>query len=197
MESVLLNRPVKRVAAPEIFFITLLLAVMFFMRPHFVMAGEIQRDSAPNTHSPSLQSPHSQLQKKDGVVNGEDEAETSEDNAFSDLLGEEGAAPEPIEPEERPYGIFFEGELRSAVWYQTHEPNQWLTANRLDLEAERPFGDLMLAAKFRMDYENLENENHVEMEFPGIACGLSFQARSNGLSGCVCRQTNDLLGKRG
>ncbi len=178
MESVLLNRPVKRVVAPEIFFKTLLLAVMFFMSIPFVMAVEIQRDSAPAAPSPSLQSPHLQLQQKDGVVNGEDEedeAETSEDNAFSDLLGEEGAAPASIEPEERPYGIFFEGELRSAVWYQTHEPNQWLTANRLDLEAERPFGDLMLAAKFRMDYENLENENHVEMNFRELLADYRFR----------------------
>ena len=145
-----------------------LLSVVFFMRPSFVMAGENQTDQVAPMPSPSLKPPTSHSEKKDGALNGEsgeEEEEGSENDAFSDLLGEEGGTLPTIEPEERPYGIFFEGELRSSVWYQTHEPNQWLTANRMDLEAERPFGNLMFAARFRMDYENLENENHVDMDF--------------------------------
>jgi hypothetical protein len=91
--------------------------------------------------------------------------EEGEEDAFSDLLQEEGASSTVKAEEGRPLGVFFEGELRSSVWYQTHTPNQWLTTNLLDLKAERPFGDLTLAAKFRMRYENLENQNSVETEF--------------------------------
>ena len=89
---------------------------------------------------------------------------------MTDLLQEEGAAPEPsktpaaVKPTP-PLGIRYEGEILASAWYQVHDPGEWSTTNRMNLKAERSAGDLKLFSRLRVDYQDVENHGNARTDF--------------------------------
>ena len=91
--------------------------------------------------------------------------ESKETDDFSSLLGETAEASEVEEPTNKdPWGINFEGELRTSLWGQYGGEKDWKTTNRLGLKAEKQVNDLKLLGRLKVDFQNLEEDEKVRVD---------------------------------